>query len=101
MKTVKVYAPIGTVRRKCDYDVHTLQVVSVKTLTLTDETYVWDNGYQRTLEPIYKDAQGRRYKKQVTIDYHGNTFYWCEEASLLFRPLPYNGLRNSITYDKV
>lgn len=52
-------------------------VCAVKRVRLTDETWVCDNGYERTLEPVYRDAQGRLYKRFVTVDYFNNVSYLC------------------------
>lgn len=100
-QTVKVFREIGKVTRECDYGSHVLPVVSVKILTLTDETHVYNNGYEVRTLPIYADAQGRRYRQQVSIDYSNNVNYFCPDANQFWRPVYKTSLTGVLTFDKV
>jgi hypothetical protein len=103
METMKVYREIGKVKRTCPYGEHEISVISIKTLTDTGTTYLWDNGYAKSQESVFVDPQGRLYFRQVTIDYSNNISYNCKETGQLFRHVsPYDRrLRESLTYDKV
>jgi hypothetical protein len=103
MEAIKVYREIGKVKRTCPYGEHEISVVSIKTLTDTGTTYLWDNGYAKSQEKVWIDRQGRLYFFQVTIDYSNNTSYFCKETGQLFRRVSKydTRLQSSITFDKV
>lgn len=85
----------GVVEKKdevCEYGgKHSVQYCTTKIVDLTDETWLCNNGYERSQQPIYIDYQGRKYKKFVSIDYTGNVWYIRDDGSHWYPRLPYNG----------
>lgn len=74
--TLVLYREVHKVKETCAYgNTHEVTYYTRKVVTLTDETYVCDNGYEKSSQPVYKDAQGRLYFKYVSIDYFNNVWY--------------------------
>ncbi len=61
-------------------ELHEVRLVEERVLTLTDETWKCDNGYEVSTQPVYQDAEGTRYRRYVTIDYFKNTSYLSDEG---------------------
>lgn len=96
-KRIKVWARIREGEEICSLGCkHQVKYWSCKILTDTGETYFHDNGYEKNRAGIYVDTQGRRYYKQITIDYSGNISYRREDGKLFF-PRPNGSHRTDVS----
>lgn len=76
LEKIAVFRKLGLTKETCSLDhAHDVTIYARKVLHLTDQKWLCDNGYERTVQPIYVDAQGREYRRVVTIDYFNNVYY--------------------------
>ena len=74
--SLTIYRQSGTRVCTCEHgNKHDVPLYVEVTVRDTGRTYLADNGYEQSHQPVYEDTDGNEYRKYVTIDYHGNIFY--------------------------
>lgn len=96
---ITVFIVLRKETRVCEYgDKHTVSICTRKFLYPTGQTWVHDNGYEKRVQPVFRDAQGREWRKCVNIDYSNNVYYASTGLPSGYTSLPYNGIeeRNDV-----
>lgn len=96
--TVTVYRTLEIREVHCDAGfTHAVPVYAEKHLYLTDEVRINETvgGYSDTERenPVYRDAEGRRWERYVSVDFSGNISYHGPDAALWESYPPRNGVR--------
>jgi hypothetical protein len=83
---VTVVREAGQVEETCNLGhKHTVKVWARKVLGPVVEMREHNNGYERRMTEVRKDAQGREYHEHITIDY-SNNISWAREDGVRFEP---------------
>lgn len=79
MNNITVYREAGVETVQCNMECkHTRKHYVTKEITDTGRTWLCDNGYEKTQQPVYVDKWGNEFKRYVSIDYYANTSYIME-----------------------
>ena len=81
---IKVYAVLGHLPVPCEYGEHVANIVSVKRLSPVFGQREYDNGYEKRMTDLRRDAQGRTYHQHIQIDFYSNTSWVRDEDGMRF-----------------
>jgi len=88
---ITVYAVLGHEAVSCEYGEHGANIVTVKRLGPVVGHREYDNGYEKRMTDLRRDAQGRTYHCHIEIDFFNNVSWVRIEDGVRFRTsLPYN-----------